>query len=171
MHAVDKWSRNRWMISPESGQRRSIDPCVEIGVKSLRIKTDVDWVKTASKIGKGNACMDNCIFCKIAGKELSSEVVYENDEVLAFRDVAPVAPVHILVIPKKHVPALEDLKAEDRKILLPNIFDAIDELAKQEGLAESGYRVVNNSGREGGQTVNHLHFHLLGGRSMQWPPG
>ncbi len=115
--------------------------------------------------------MEGCIFCKIASRELSSEVIYETDGVMAFRDVAPVAPVHILVIPKIHAPTLESLCAEDRARLLPQVFEAIDVLAEQEGLKEKGYRVVNNSGMDGGQTVNHLHFHLLGGRAMQWPPG
>ncbi len=115
--------------------------------------------------------MDDCIFCKIAQKELSSEVVYETNEVIAFRDVAPVAPTHILLIPKKHIQSLSQLEKNDRADLMPKMYDAIDELVKKEGLNEKGYRVVSNTGKEGGQTVNHLHFHLLGGRSMQWPPG
>lgn len=115
--------------------------------------------------------MENCIFCRIAQKELSSEVVYESDQVIAFRDVAPVAPTHILVIPKEHIPAVHHLSNEQRSILMPAIFEAIDQLVQQENLAENGFRVVNNTGEQGGQTVNHLHFHLLGGRSLQWPPG
>ena len=115
--------------------------------------------------------MKNCIFCKIAAKELPSEMVYETDEVIAFRDVSPVAPVHILIVPKKHISTLVDLEPAERSHLLPQIFDAVDHLAAQEGLSGKGFRVVNNTGKEGGQTVNHLHFHLLGGRSMQWPPG
>ncbi|MEN1759755.1 histidine triad nucleotide-binding protein [Anoxynatronum sibiricum] len=115
--------------------------------------------------------MENCIFCRIANKELSSEVVYESDQVIAFRDVAPVAPTHILVIPKEHIQAVHNLSMEQRNTLLPAIFEAVDQLVKQESLAERGFRVVNNAGQEGGQTVNHLHFHLLGGRSLQWPPG
>ncbi len=115
--------------------------------------------------------MDDCIFCKIAQKELSSEVVYETKDVIAFRDVAPVAPTHILVIPKEHIQSLSQLGQSERSNLLPKIYDAIDELVKKESLDDKGYRVVSNTGKEGGQTVNHLHFHLLGGRSMQWPPG
>ncbi len=115
--------------------------------------------------------MKECIFCKIAQKELSSEVVYETDEVIAFRDVAPVAPVHILVIPKKHISSLSQLEQKDKVHLVPMVYEAIEQLSLQEGLQEKGYRVVVNTGEEGGQTVNHLHFHLLGGRSMQWPPG
>ena len=115
--------------------------------------------------------MEDCIFCKIAQKELSSEVVYETEDVIAFRDVAPVAPTHILVIPKKHIASLTHLEETDRLNLLPKIYEAIDTLATDEELIDDGYRVVANTGKEGGQTVNHLHFHLLGGRSMQWPPG
>lgn len=115
--------------------------------------------------------MDDCIFCKIAQKELSSEVVYETEDIIAFRDVAPVAPTHILVIPKKHITSLTHLEQDDRRYLLPLIYEAIDLLATKEGLDKAGYRVVANTGKEGGQTVEHLHFHLLGGRSMQWPPG
>ena len=98
-------------------------------------------------------------------------MVYETDDLIAFRDVAPVAPTHILVIPKKHIPSLTNMEKNERTDLLPKMYDAIDELVKKEGLDDKGYRVVTNTGKEGGQTVNHLHFHLLGGRSMQWPPG
>lgn len=115
--------------------------------------------------------MNNCIFCKIILKELPSEIVFESEDIIAFRDVAPVAPIHLLVIPKIHVSALEYLSEMEREVLLPKIFQAINQLARQEGLLEKGYRVVSNSGKEGGQTVDHLHFHLLGGRSFQWPPG
>ncbi|SFH57438.1 histidine triad (HIT) family protein [Tindallia magadiensis] len=115
--------------------------------------------------------MDNCIFCKIVKKELPSEIVYESDNVIAFRDVAPVAPNHILVIPKEHVESLSDLDDEKRKNFLPEIFGSINELVSKENLMEDGYRVVTNCGKDGGQTVGHLHFHLLGGRGMQWPPG
>lgn len=115
--------------------------------------------------------VDNCIFCKIVKKELPSEIVYESDNVIAFRDVAPVAPNHILVIPKEHVESLSDLDDEKRKNFLPEIFGSINELVSKENLMEDGYRVVTNCGKDGGQTVGHLHFHLLGGRGMQWPPG
>lgn len=115
--------------------------------------------------------MNECIFCKIAQKELSSEVVFENEHVIAFRDVAPIAPIHILVIPHQHVKSLNELDADQRKTILPEIFECIDFLVKKEGLREAGYRVVNNCGENGGQTVDHLHFHLIAGREMQWPPG
>ncbi|RQD69779.1 MAG: histidine triad nucleotide-binding protein [Tindallia sp. MSAO_Bac2] len=115
--------------------------------------------------------MDQCIFCKIARKELSSEIVFENEKIIAFRDVAPVAPTHILVIPKEHVESLNELEEKDYESMIPEIFLCIQELVTQQGLKEEGYRVVSNCGQNGGQTVGHLHFHLLGGRSMQWPPG
>ena len=115
--------------------------------------------------------MEQCIFCKIVEKEMSAEVVHETENVVAFRDVAPVAPVHILVIPKAHIPSIEDLDDNQRQTLLPEIFQVIHHLTKQENLGNKGFRIVNNYGKEGGQTVQHLHFHLLGGRFMQWPPG
>jgi len=115
--------------------------------------------------------LNNCVFCKIAKKELSSEIVFESKNVIAFRDVAPVAPTHILVIPHKHIASLNELNTEERNTLLPEIFECIDELVEKAGLKEDGYRVVNNCGENGGQTVDHIHFHLLAGRAMQWPPG
>ena len=106
--------------------------------------------------------MADCIFCKIAQKEIPSTLVYEDDMVVAFRDLEPQAPQHVLVIPKKHVESL---------LVSHILVDVIPELAQKLGIAEKGFRVVANTGEEGGQTVKHLHFHLLGGRSMQWPPG
>lgn len=110
----------------------------------------------------------NCIFCKIVGKEIPANRVYEDEKVLAFADVHPQAPVHYLIIPKEHVANV--LEMEDEETML-QILSAIKALARQEGLTDRGFRVVNNCGTEGGQTVDHLHFHLLGGRNMQWPPG
>jgi histidine triad (HIT) family protein len=115
--------------------------------------------------------MADCIFCKIAGKEIPSTVVYEDETVLAFKDLEPQAPVHVLVIPKKHVESVAALKAEDKELAAHILVDVIPQIARDLGVAESGFRVVANTGDEGGQTVKHLHFHLLGGRSMQWPPG
>ena len=115
--------------------------------------------------------MADCIFCKIANKEIPSTVVYEDDQVIAFKDLEPQAPVHVLVIPKKHVASIAALKAEDKELAGHILCEVIPEIAKEQGIADSGFRVVANTGTEGGQTVNHLHFHLLGGRSMQWPPG
>lgn len=112
----------------------------------------------------------DCIFCKIANKEIDTKVVFENDRIMAFEDQNPQAPTHVLVIPKKHIPNLQEMTLSDQQTLLPEIIQAIQQIADEKDL-EKGYRVVNNCKDEGGQTVSHLHFHLLGGRSMQWPPG
>lgn len=111
----------------------------------------------------------DCIFCKIAQGEIPSECIYEDDLVYAFRDIDPQAPKHFLVIPKKHIGSVDELSGEDQP-LLGRIFTVIRELADKEGLSK-GYRVVTNIGEDGGQSVPHLHFHVLGGRSLQWPPG
>lgn len=110
------------------------------------------------------------IFGKIIRREIPATIVYEDDLCLAFRDVAPQAPTHILVIPKKPIPSLAEATAEEKEIL-GHMLLTIQQIADQQGLTEAGYRVVTNIGRDGGQTVAHLHFHLMGGRSMQWPPG
>jgi histidine triad (HIT) family protein len=110
----------------------------------------------------------DCIFCKIASREISSNIVFENEKVLAFRDINPQAPVHIVVIPKTHIDTLNDVK--DFGIYV-EIFKVINEIVKKEGIDKNGYRVVANCNKDGGQTVFHLHFHLLGGRYMDWPPG
>lgn len=113
--------------------------------------------------------MADCIFCKIAAKEIPGTVVFENDDVLAFRDIDGKAPTHVLVIPKKHITSVDALGRED-DALLGSFFEAIRKVAAAEGLGK-GYRVVSNVGADGGQSVDHLHFHLLGGRQMAWPPG
>ena len=115
--------------------------------------------------------MSDCIFCKIAKKEIPATVVYEDEQVVAFKDLEPQAPVHVLVIPKKHVESVAALKAEDKELAAHSLVEVIPQLARELGVAEKGFRVVTNTGDEGGQSVKHLHFHLLGGRSMQWPPG
>lgn len=115
--------------------------------------------------------MSDCIFCKIANKEIPTQAVYEDDMVIAFNDLEPQAPVHVLVIPKKHIASLLATTAEDKKLLAHITCEIIPMLAKKLNIAENGFRTVVNTGKEGGQTVQHLHFHLLGGRSMQWPPG
>ena len=115
--------------------------------------------------------MADCIFCKIAAKEIPSSLVYEDEQVVAFKDLEPQAPVHVLVIPKKHVESVLALQEEDKALAAHILVDVIPKLAKELGVAEKGFRVVANTGDEGGQSVKHLHFHLLGGRSMQWPPG
>lgn len=112
----------------------------------------------------------NCIFCKIAKKEIPSRIVYEDDAVLAFEDIAPQAPIHILIIPKKHYSTLLELNEEDRE-LLGHILLIAKNIAEQKGIDKSGFRIVMNCNSDGGQTVFHIHFHLLGGRQMHWPPG
>lgn len=110
------------------------------------------------------------IFGKIIRREIPANIVYEDDLCLAFTDITPQAPTHILVIPKKSIPSLADATPMDKEIL-GHILLIIKQVADQQGLTEKGYRVVTNVGEDGGQTVFHLHFHLLGGRSLQWPPG
>ena len=109
----------------------------------------------------------DCIFCKIANKELQAKIIFENDDFIAFNDIKPVSPIHVLVIPKKHYKNL--LEAED-KVLLGNLLQTAKEVAKQQGLKD-GFRTVINTGDNGGQTVHHLHIHVLGGRFHKWPPG
>jgi len=113
----------------------------------------------------------DCIFCGIVNKEIPADVVYEDDEVLAFRDINPQAPVHVLMIPKKHIASLDEAGGSDEeRDLLGHLMVKIREIAAGLGL-ENGYRVVINNGEDGMQTVAHLHLHLLGGRQMGWPPG
>lgn len=107
----------------------------------------------------------DCIFCKIVSGEIPSNKVFENDSVLAFRDINPQAPVHIVIIPKKHIASANELCAENISAVT-DIFSAIPEIAKAAGVADSGYRIINNCGEDGGQTVKHLHFHLLGGKNL-----
>ncbi len=110
----------------------------------------------------------SCIFCKIINKEIPADIVYEDDDILAFNDIAPQAPTHILAIPKQHIDSLADLKDMG---IAGKLLSVLKKLAKEKGFNESGYRIVINHGRHGGQAVAHLHFHLLGGRQMSWPPG
>ncbi|OYQ77443.1 histidine triad nucleotide-binding protein [Ignatzschineria sp. F8392] len=110
------------------------------------------------------------IFGKIIRKEIPAKIIYEDEDVLAFEDIQPQAPVHILVIPKKEIPTLNDLKSEDAE-LMGRLFLAAQKIAKEQGFAEQGYRTVFNCNEDGGQTVNHIHLHLLAGRSLTWPPG
>lgn len=113
---------------------------------------------------------EDTIFSKIIRREIPADIVYEDDQCLAFRDIAPQAPTHVLLIPKKPIPKLSDAAAEDKE-LLGHMLLTLKTLAEQLNIAEDGYRVVINTGTNGGQTVFHLHLHLLGGRSLQWPPG
>lgn len=114
--------------------------------------------------------MSNTIFAKIAAGEIPADIVYEDEEIVAFRDVNPQAPVHILIIPRQPIATLNDLTAEHAP-LVGRMLHLAAELAKQEGIAEAGYRTVFNCNAAGGQTVYHLHLHLIGGRPLQWPPG
>ncbi len=111
-----------------------------------------------------------CIFCEIINKNIPSEIVFEDDEIMAFRDVDPQAPVHILIIPKRHISGLTAAKESDGE-LMGKICLAAAEIAKREAINFSGYRLVVNTGSDAGQAVDHLHFHLLGGRTLGWPPG
>jgi histidine triad (HIT) family protein len=108
--------------------------------------------------------MSNCLFCKIVAGEIPSTKVYEDETVLAFRDIAPMAPTHILVIPKAHISSVAEVSAENSAVVA-HIFEVIATIAKAEGL-EKGYRVVSNCGDDAGQTVHHLHFHILGGKKL-----
>ena len=112
----------------------------------------------------------DCLFCKIISGEIPSKKIYEDDKVYAFYDINPQAPVHFLVIPKVHIESANELCDENAGVV-GHAFAVIAKIAKELGIAEGGYRVVNNCGEDGQQTVRHLHFHILGGRSMQWPPG
>ncbi|MCS7299329.1 MAG: histidine triad nucleotide-binding protein [Spirochaetia bacterium] len=112
--------------------------------------------------------VENCIFCKIVRKEIPSKIVYEDEDTLAFDDINPQAPVHTLVIPKKHIPNLMELEDSN---LLSSIFRTIKQVVRIKNLENDGFRVVVNYLHKGGQTVFHLHFHILGGRQMTWPPG
>jgi len=112
----------------------------------------------------------DCLFCKIIAGDIPANKVYEDEDVLAFHDISPVAPTHILVIPKKHLTAVRDGSEEDAG-LLGRLLLRAGEVARAAGLAEDGYRFVINTGTHGGQTVFHLHLHILGGRPMTWPPG
>ena len=113
---------------------------------------------------------EECLFCKIAVGDIPCEEVYSDQDLIAFRDIAPAAPTHILVIPKKHIPGIADATQEDEALMGRLVMKA-NEIAQSEGLHASGFRYVINTGADGGQTVSHLHLHILGGRAMTWPPG
>jgi len=113
---------------------------------------------------------DNCLFCKILEKKIPADIVFENEDCLGFKDINPVAPKHILFIPKKHIESLDRAESED-SAMLGRILISASEYARKTGLNDNGYRLVNNMGKDAGQTVFHIHFHLLAGRSFAWPPG
>lgn len=114
--------------------------------------------------------MKDCLFCRIVDGTVPANVVFRNENLIAFKDINPKAPVHVLFIPRKHIAGVRDLEAHDDP-LVGEIFRAAASLARELGIAESGFRVVVNSGADAGQSVFHLHYHLLGGRRMTWPPG
>jgi len=114
--------------------------------------------------------MSDCIFCKIAAGEIKADIVYQDDRVVAFRDLNPQAPTHVLVIPREHIATANDLTQENASIVASMML-AAKQIAEREGIAERGYRTVLNCNAEAGQSVFHIHLHLLGGRPMGWPPG
>jgi histidine triad (HIT) family protein len=114
--------------------------------------------------------MSNCLFCKIISREIPGSIVYEDDRVLAFNDINPQAPTHVLVIPKRHIESLNDLEPADDQ-LVGELNRRAAAIAKERGISARGFRTVFNTNRDAGQTVFHIHLHLLGGRIMQWPPG
>ncbi|HKL75881.1 MAG TPA: histidine triad nucleotide-binding protein [Halanaerobiales bacterium] len=114
--------------------------------------------------------MSDCLFCKISSGKTDTELIYEDEKVVAFEDINPKAPVHMLIVPKKHISTLNNLKMTDKE-LIGHIYQVAAALAEKNGIAQDGYRIVSNCNEDGGQTVFHVHFHLLGGRQLQWPPG
>lgn len=112
----------------------------------------------------------DCMFCRILDGDIPADIIYESDAAIAFRDINPQAPTHVLIIPRRHISTINDLDAGDEE-LVGQLFMAAKEVARQEGLAEDGYRVVMNCGEGAGQSVFHIHLHLLGGRLFNWPPG
>ncbi len=114
--------------------------------------------------------MSDCLFCSIANGEIPSQFVYEDDKVVAFKDINPEAPYHILIIPREHISSALEIN-EENSAIVGHIFTVASCLAKEFGFDKDGFRIVNNCGRDGGQTVGHLHFHVLAGRNLGWPPG
>lgn len=114
--------------------------------------------------------MSDCLFCKIVDGSIPSTKVYEDEQIYIFKDITPVAPVHVIIVPKVHFSSLNEVNDENA-LVLAHIMKKIPQVAQELGIKESGYRVVNNCGEDGGQTVSHIHYHLLGGRNLQWPPG
>lgn len=114
--------------------------------------------------------MEECIFCKIVNGEIPCTKVFEDEKVLCFKDINPEAPVHVIIIPKKHISSLNDLNEENIDDI-SHLMLVIKNIASELGISKTGYRLVTNCGDDGGQSVGHIHFHLLGGRALQWPPG
>lgn len=114
--------------------------------------------------------MSDCLFCKIINGEIPSSKVYEDDKIYAFNDIDPQAPTHFLVVPKEHIASANEI-TEANSDVVGHVFASVASLARELGFADKGYRIVNNCGEDGGQTVGHMHFHVLAGRYLQWPPG
>lgn len=112
----------------------------------------------------------DCIFCKIVNGEIPSKKVYEDELVYAFEDITPQAPVHVLIIPKEHISSALEINEENSSVI-GHVFKVAAKIAKDLNIDKNGFRIVNNCGEHGGQTVHHIHFHMLGGRNLQWPPG
>ncbi len=121
-------------------------------------------------MSEGGEIVAECLFCRIASGEIPATVIYQDDVVVVFRDINPQAPTHVLLIPRKHIPSLSDLSAAD-DAMIGHLVRIAAQIAESEGVANTGYRLVANCGREAGQSVDHVHFHLLGGRGLGWPPG
>ncbi len=115
--------------------------------------------------------MSDCLFCLIAAGEIESETVYEDADIIAFKDIDPQAPIHLLIVPKQHIATVNQVNGSEEANLVGKLFLVAAQIAREEEFAETGYRLVINCGRDGGQEVNHLHLHLLAGRGMGWPPG
>jgi histidine triad (HIT) family protein len=115
--------------------------------------------------------MPDCLFCKVVAGEIPAKIVKRSEDAVAFRDIDPKAPTHVLVIPTKHVPAVRDAKGEQGERLVGRLLSFAADVATEMGLDGAGYRIVTNTGKDAGQSVDHLHFHVLGGRRMTWPPG
>ena len=113
---------------------------------------------------------EDCLFCKILGGEIPADIIFESDTAIAFRDINPQAPTHVLIIPRKHIATINEIAAEDHA-LIGSLYAAAKKIAAQEGFCEEGYRTVMNCNESAGQTVFHIHLHLLGGRALSWPPG
>ena len=114
--------------------------------------------------------MSDCLFCKIRDGDIPADIIFENDDVLAFNDVNPQAPLHVLIIPRKHISTVNDMTTGD-EVIMGKLFSAAKQLAAEKGVSDDGYRLVVNCNEKAGQTVFHIHMHLLGGRDMSWPPG
>lgn len=114
--------------------------------------------------------MEDCLFCKIVAGDIPSTKVYEDDKVYAFNDIEPQAPIHIIIVPKMHISSSNELTDQNAEVI-GHIFAVAAKIAREKGFAEKGWRIVNNCGEDGGQTVGHIHFHLLAGRNLGWPPG